>query len=208
MNIIMLAAGTSSRMGGTNKITLDFNGIPMVDHSCLQALEFLDLYSRENNQKCSLIVVTGYKMRSTEKALASCREFISKTQGRLTLKTVCNKNYREGQFSSTKVGVAELEDDSPFFISLCDMPLITEDHYSALLPLLEDEDAVRPFVGENPGHPVLLSGKMKDIILNTPTDKSVREVIKNKNVAEPQFSDISWIKDIDTPESYCEILSM
>ena len=81
MDIIMLAAGTSSRMGRTNKMLLPYNGMSMVCHCCLQALEFLQKHSEENGEKCTLIVVTGYRSASIRKAIAPCRAFIGKTGG-------------------------------------------------------------------------------------------------------------------------------
>ena len=206
MTIIMLAAGTSSRMGKENKMLLPYNGMPMVTHCCLEALRFLEQYSIDSNESGTLIVVTGYKRRSVEKALEPCRQFVEKTGSPIKLLIVNNSNYRRGQFSSTKVGVAEVEENSPFFISLADMPLITADHYVQLVPLLGDHDAVRPFYENKedkvPGHPVLHSYGLKDRILQYPVSYTVSKILKSSDVSEPSFDDPSWAQDIDVIQDY------
>ena len=206
MDIIMLAAGTSSRMGKENKTLLPYNGMPMVTHCCLEALRFLEKYSSENNQSCSLIVVTGYKRRSVEKALEPCKLFVEKTGSPIKLLIENNRNYRKGQFSSTKVGTAVVSEDSAFFISLSDMPLITPEHYRKLVPLLGEHDAVRPFCESKgdkvPGHPVLHAFSLKEKLLKCPDSWTVSKVLKVSDTLELLFDDPSWIQDIDVIQDY------
>ena len=206
MDTVMLAAGTSSRMGKENKMLLPFEGMPMVTHCCMQALAFLEQYSQENNESCTLIVVTGYRHRSVGKALESCRLFVEKTSAPIRLLVVNNADYRKGQFSSTKVGTAEVSEGSPFFISLADMPLITADHYRKLVPLLGNHDAVRPFCENKedkvPGHPVLHAFTLKDTILKCPDSWTVSRILKSSDVFEPSFDDPAWSRDIDVPQDY------
>ncbi len=210
MDIVMLAAGTSSRMGSTNKMLLPYEGIPMVTHCCMQALGFLASYSEQTDTTCRLIVVTGYRRQSVEKALLPCKEFIEKTDARLEMLIVNNPDYRKGQFSSTKVGVSQVEDGQDFFISLADMPLVSSDHYGTLVPLLKDHDAVRPFCENNgdkvPGHPVLHAYRLKDILIKCPDTWTVSKILKSHDVIEPSFDDTSWTQDIDMIRDY-ELIS-
>ena len=209
VDIVMLAAGTSSRMGKENKMLLPYDGIPMVAHCCLEALHFLERYSKENNESCTLIVVTGYRRQSVEKALQPCKLFVEKTDAPVQLLIVDNPDYRNGQFSSTKKGVAEVAEGSPFFISLADMPLVKSGHYAALVPLLEGHDAVRPFCRTEedkvPGHPVLHRYNLKETILRCPDDYSVSRILRNCVVCEPLFTDPSWIRDIDSEQDYRQV---
>ena len=210
MDIVMLAAGTSSRMGSTNKMLLPYEDMPMVTYCCLQALEFLSSYSTETGTSCHLIVVTGYRRRSVEKALLPCKEFIEKTDERLEMLIVNNPGYRNGQFSSTKIGVKQVNEGCSFFISLADMPLIKAVNYSTLVPLLSDHDAVRPFYENNgqriPGHPVLHASKLKQEILKYPNNWTVSRILNKSNIIEPSFTDLSWIKDIDEADDYKSII--
>ena len=202
----MLAAGTSSRMGKENKMLLPFEGLPMVTHCCMQALAFLEQYSVENNESCTLIVVTGYRRRSVEKALGPCRLLVEKTDAPIRLLIINNADYRNGQFSSTKVGTAEVSEGSPFFISLADMPLITAYHYRKLVPLLGNHDAVRPFCENKedkvPGHPVLHAYRLKDTILKCPDSWTVSRILKSSDAFEPSFDDPAWSRDIDSIQDY------
>ena len=206
MDIIMLAAGTSSRMGKENKMLLPFEGMPMITHCCMQALAFLEQYSQENNESCTLIVVTGYRHRSVGKALERCRLFVEKTSAPIRLLVVNNADYRKGQFSSTKVGTVEVSEGSPFFISLADMPLITADHYRKLVPLLGNHDAVRPYYENKedkvPGHPVLHAYRLKDTILKCPDSWTVSRILKSSDVFAPSFDDPAWSRDIDSIQDY------
>ena len=206
MDIIMLAAGTSSRMGRENKMLLPYNGMSMVAHCCLQALQFLDSFSAANNETCTLIVVTGYRHRSVEKAIEPCKLFVESTDAPIRMLIVNNPNYRNGQFTSAKVGVKEVSEGSAFFISLADMPLITASHYAELVPMLRGHDAVRPFFIKEedkvPGHPVLHAYGLKERIIKCPDSWTVSKILSSSDVFEPSFDDSSWAKDIDIPQDY------
>jgi len=215
VDIVMLAAGTSSRMGKKNKMLLPYKDTTMVAHCCLEALRFLERHSLENNRSCTLIVVTGYRRRSVEKALLPCKLFVEKTDAPVQLLIVDNPDYRNGQFSSTKKGVAEVTEGSPFFISLADMPLVKPEHYAGLVPLLDGHDAVRPFcrtegkIEEDkvPGHPVLHEYGLKETILRCPDNCTVSRILRDCNVSEPLFTDPSWIRDVDSEQDYRQVNS-
>lgn len=209
MDIVMLAAGTSSRMGKANKMLLPYKGKAMVEHCCAQALAFLESYALESSETCNLIVVTGYRRRSVEKVLTSCKAFVGSTQAKLNMIIVNNADYRKGQFTSTKVGVSQVQEGAPFFISLADMPLVSAEHYKALADKLEGHDAVRPFYENKedrvPGHPVLHAPCVKKAILEKPDDFTVRGVLKTMDINEVTFTDASWALDIDVPQNYQDI---
>ena len=210
MDVVMLAAGTSSRMGSTNKMLLPYNGVPMVTHCCMQALGFLASFSEQSDTTCRLIVVTGYRRQSEEKALLPCKEFIEKTDARLEMLIVNNPDYRKGQFSSTKTGVSQVADGHDFFISLADMPLVSAGHYAALVPSLQGHDAVRPFSEYDgrhiPGHPVLHAFRLRDAMLKCPDTCKVSIFLSKCDVVELSFSDPTWTQDIDVIQDY-ELIS-
>lgn len=196
MDIILLAAGSSSRMGKTNKLLLPLNNTTMVANSAMQALKFLE----ETQEGGSLIVVTGYRHKQTEKALKECVDYVCSTNSKIKLIIVNNPDYKNGQFSSTKKGVEQVSENSSFFIQLADMPLIKAEHYKTLVPHLKNKDAVRPFYDNQPGHPVLLSAKIKEAILKHNDSFTVSKILSSFGVNEIQFTDSAFIKDIDTPQ--------
>ena len=210
MTIVMLAAGTSSRMGERNKMLLPYKGTPMVAHCCMQALFFLENHGFQN----TLLVATGYMKDEVEKALDPCMEYARNSKAGVRLTLVHNADYLEGQYSTTVCAVKDVPEGDSFFISLADMPFITPANYEALVPLLENHDAVRPFIDREandgqrvPGHPVLLSSKMKKAIEGNPNMGSVNRLLKDYDVHEVLFKDTSWTFDVDNPQTY-ETLSM
>lgn len=214
MTVVMLAAGTSSRMGERNKMILPYKGMPMVAHCCMQTLFFLESQGFKN----TLLVATGYMKDEVEKALQPCMEYARSSKACVGLHLVHNEDYQKGQYSSTVCAVSNVEEGEDFFISLADMPFVRACNYEALVPLLKDHDAVRPFIttgvdseandGQRiPGHPVLLSHRMKKAIEENPNIGSVNRLLKNYDVHEALFKDTSWTFDVDNPQTY-ETLSM
>lgn len=200
-DIVLLAAGLSRRMGKINKMLLPVNGMSMCAHCAMKAIDYLESLPEGGN----LIVVTGYRSRELVKSLAPCIERVSKAACAVTLTIVRNPGYREGQFSSAKTGVFNVREGAQFFIALADMPDITSDNYRALSPLLGSCDAVRPFVNGQPGHPVLHSPLLKEKILAMKNSASVHELLSSCNTLNVDVEGSSWIRDIDSSESYITI---
>jgi len=197
-DIVLLAAGLSKRMGSTNKMLLPVNGMSMCAHSAMQGLRFLETLPEGGN----LIIVTGYRHRELEKTLAPCIDYVSNSAMPVNLTVVRNADYRKGQFSSTKAGVALVRENVPFFIALADMPCITADNYATLLPLLAFYDAVRPFADGRPGHPVLHAPSLKKRILGMEDKASVRSLLENCNTLNAPVEGSSWVTDVDFPQDF------
>jgi len=201
MEIVMLAAGTSSRMGKKNKLLLPWKESTLACHCCLEALSFLE----ELNEPSNLIVVTGYRRKSLEKSLHACKLFIEKTNSYLTLTIIENREYRKGQLSSAKTGVKQVQDGNDFFICLADMPLLEKKHFSCLVPLLKNNDAVKPFC-EKPGHPVLCSSRLKEKILNLSDTSSIKELLSKSKTVLFETEDKAFVTDCDTPEEFSSLV--
>ncbi|MCF0238564.1 MAG: NTP transferase domain-containing protein [Sphaerochaetaceae bacterium] len=209
MNIVLLCAGTSSRMGEVNKLLLPYGNTTIGDSCAFEALKYL--FNTEEGG--TLIVVTGFQREKVEVSFKKTNEFystMSLSKTFVNLKFVYNSCYEEGQFSSTKEGLKTL-DDSPFFIALGDMPLVKASHYSTLEKLYEKAlsegyAAIRPFYSiegnKEPGHPVLHQGFLRKIIIDSPNTWSVKKVLSSYKVLELDFKDNSWALDLDTPQSY------
>lgn len=206
MTVIMLAAGTSSRMEERNKMLLPYKGVPMATHCCLQALKYLEGLAPEISKE--IVVATGYMKDKVEEVLQPCVEY-AKAKG-ITFTFAHNENYTQGQYSSTVCAVSKVKDGEDFFINLSDMPLIKPSNYCALPPLLAGYDAVRPFAidkdgQKKPGHPVLMGKTLKKAILQNPQLGSVNRLLKNYKVHECLFEGSSWIFDVDNPQVYATL---
>ena len=196
-DVVLLAAGLSSRMGKTNKLLLPVKTasgeMPMCAYCAMQALDYLE--SRKDGG--CLIVVTGYRHRETERSLRVCADRIKASSSPVQMITVVNTEYRKGQFNSTKKGVLSVNENTPFFISLADMPDIRAANYSRLESLYTDQDAVRPFYKAMPGHPVLHAPSLRQRILDMPDSASVRELLLSCNTLNVQTEDPSYASDVD-----------
>lgn len=198
MDIILLAAGTSSRMGKQNKLLLPINNTTMLANSVLQALKYIE----KKDDGSTLVIVTGYQHIKALITLKPCKEFIEKTKSKINLIIVHNINYRKGQFTSVQTGVKQLLNrDNPFFIALADMPLIKPKHYEFLESKLENFDACRV---EN-GHPVLLANQLKSKILHARKNNKVSNILKTCKVRLVPSKDKAYTTDVDTTEelSHC-----
>lgn len=201
-DVVLLAAGLSSRMGKTNKLLLPVKTadgqMSMCAFCAMQALDYLE---SKKDGGC-LIVVTGYRRRETEKALKVCADRVKASSSPVQMITVVNRDYRKGQFNSTKKGVLNVNENTPFFISLADMPDIRGSHYARLESLYSNQDAVRPFYKNLPGHPVLHAPSLKQRILEMPDSSSVRELLSTCNTLNADMEDSSYTADIDCPADW------
>ncbi len=201
-DVVLLAAGLSNRMGKTNKLLLPVETaageMSLCAFCAMQALDYLE--GRRDGG--TLIVVTGYRHRETEKALKVCADRIKASSSPVQMITVVNSDYRKGQFNSTKKGVLNVNENTPFFISLADMPDIRAAHYARLESLYSNQDAVRPFYNNLPGHPVLHAPSLKQRLLDMPDSSSVRELLSTCNTLNADMEDSSYTADIDCPADW------
>src|SRR5690554_1480522 len=95
---VVLAAGSSRRMGAHNKLLLPYRGMPMIRQVVLQALA----------SNCSrVIVVVGHSAPEIEQALAG-----------LSVQFVINARHAQGMGHSVAAGVAAVPDTDGVLICL------------------------------------------------------------------------------------------
>ncbi len=180
---VILAAGASRRMGEW-KMTLPFAGRTIIENSVYQALEV-----------CSrVILVAGYRCRELRKLFAADKR----------IDLVINSDYKRGMFSSVKLGTGAVSSEW-FFLGLGDMPLVKADIYRLLLKF-KGTDAVIPRYMGKKGHPLLLSPRVKEAILNYEKVNTLRDVLADfPNLLIPVAAENILI-DIDNPEDYKTLL--
>ena len=112
LGAVLLAAGTSSRMG-QNKLLLEIGGTTLVARAVRTAAAGLD----------PILVVLGHEADRTARELSG-----------LPCVPVLNPEYGQGQASSLRTGFAALPDDvAGAVVMLADMPFVTADMIRALL---------------------------------------------------------------------------
>ena len=187
MQNILLAAGLGRRSGG-EKLLLPYKGQPIIAHAVEQSL----------SAGLHTIVVTGYRGEEIEQALSrfACPNLV----------LVHNSGYALGQGSSTQVGASTLRPHEDFFISLADMPLIRASHYHALIHHFASCDALRPLYKGKIGHPVLLRGSFKALIMEQELPFTMHALLEEFHVEQYELDDEAYSLDIDTMHAYAELL--
>ena len=112
LGALVLAAGSSQRMGSRNKLTEEIDGQPLVAR-VVSAFEAAAVET--------IVVVTGYEASQIETALASHR-----------LRVVHNPSHAEGMGTSIARGITALGDCAAAFIALGDLPRLEPATISAL----------------------------------------------------------------------------
>jgi molybdenum cofactor cytidylyltransferase len=180
---VVLAAGLSSR---SKKYKM---ALPLGDRTVIEkSIEGMyDLVSR-------VIVVVGWREEQIRSLLASYHK----------VELVTNQNFREGMFSSVKVGIAHVTAPR-FFLLPGDHPLVRADVYAELLDA-EGDIAIPTFRGRR-GHPVLLSSHLIQQILDSPDTGNLRDYIRTKGYTEVPVDQEGILIDIDTLEDYHAVLT-
>ena len=145
---IILAGGKSERMG-TNKLLLEYNGHPLIWYTIQSVRPFVS----------RIILVTG----KYDKAL---REVLKNEN----VEFVYNKDYELGMFSSVLTGVRETKDD--FLVLPGDCPFIKKETFESVLS--GNGDIRYPVCHNVDGHPLYISKKYKDELLNSSLDINLK----------------------------------
>ncbi len=190
---VVLAAGTSSRYRGANKLLLPFRDGTVI-RSTVQAVR--------NAGIVHLVVVTGHERERIEAALAA-----------LPVTFVHNPRYREGEMlSSIKVGLAYLEglDVEAAFIVPGDQPLLPAWLFRRIQQAFAQgcAEIIAPKFGAMRGHPVLVARRWWPMALALPDGAQMRVLLQAnpQAVAHILVNTDAVLLDVDTPEAYQQAL--
>lgn len=187
---VVLAAGASSRMAGSQKLLLEFEGRPMVRHAIEAASE----------GGCHQVVVV-YSADDVKNAVDGAAEVVH------------NPDALTGMASSLKVGLRALRPEiEAAVILLGDQPLVGSRTVAALLRAWRREGS-RPAVAVSKRRnkwtpPVVLAREMWTDLYALDGDAGARQILDGHpelldTVPAPGRPD-----DIDTPEDYAKIVSL
>jgi molybdenum cofactor cytidylyltransferase len=185
--IIILAAGTSSRMG-TSKQLLQIKGRTLLEHTVASAL---------GSDIPNVLVVLGANAKAHLSVLKGPR-----------LSTVINPDWAKGMGTSLKCGLKKSMEIFPgldaVMLLVCDQPLLTSSHINSLSEafLKSNSKAVASKYPGAYGVPAIFDKSLFSELQQIGDQSGAREVLKNLG-SELEFltfegGDI----DIDTPEDY------
>jgi molybdenum cofactor cytidylyltransferase len=204
---IILAAGTSSRMGeGRHKLLLQLNGRPVLAHVIEAALA---------SQARPILLVLGYHAGQVRERLA---DVIASPD----ISIVENPDYGQGMSTSMKLGIQmllsdgykkpqESEVDSALFLT-GDQPLITAKVIDMVIEAYRRSGRriVAPLYDGQRGNPVLFDAGFFPELLEVTGDEGGRSVLKRhtEEVETVEIGDAAAAYDVDTWEAYQRVVEM
>ena len=189
---LLLAAGSSKRMGKKNKLLTDFNGTKMIVHIADQI---------KKSKVGQTTVVTGYEADQVTSALKH-----------LTSNFVHNPDYTKGLSTSVKIGLNAVPDGiDGVIIFLGDMPLVKSRDINSIIEAFnptEGRSICVPIHGRKRGNPVLWGKQYITEILSISGDIGARHLLETHSdqISEVTIDTDGVLFDVDTPERLKELL--
>lgn len=192
IDIVLLAAGLSSRMGEANKLLLDFGGQPLVRHTAATLVR---------SGFANITVVTGFEAKAIGVALDG-----------LPLTLSYNAQFEAGQMHSVAHGLRTIAASSTrrihgVMICLADMPYLEPADYQLLASAFFERGAARialpDYVGQR-GNPVILPARLLEDASSGDLNIGCRHLIDQRpeEVDTIAVQNSAFVRDIDTPPDY------
>ncbi|MFD0917648.1 NTP transferase domain-containing protein [Pseudahrensia aquimaris] len=183
---VILAAGTSSRMGVENKLMRVWRGKPLVRH----------VYDAAVASDLAVVVsVTGHEAD----LVASC------LPGDAAM--TCNGDYANGMAGSIRAGLYRLQGHGPVMILLGDMPLVTTHHINAMLDAFQaaaSDNAIVVATHEGKiGNPVIFGKEHFAALKLLEGDRGAGELVRNSadTLIKVEIGPAAS-QDFDTPDAF------
>ncbi len=182
---LVLAAGRSTRMGGTNKLLAPVGGVPLLLRAVSAALA---------SKASSVTVVLGHEAERCEALLAGRGASI-----------VRNADYAEGLSTSLRAGLDALpEEAGAAVVLLADMPRVTAAHIDRLIEAWNPQQPaiIVPRHEGRQGNPILWARKYFPAMRAVSGDQGARGVLEShaKKIRYVDIDDDAIHADVDTPE--------
>jgi len=193
ISAVLLAAGSSSRMMGKNKLLLRLKDKLIFEHTIESILA---------SNAGEVIVVMGHQANEISQIIK---------RNNYPVETVVNHAYEEGMTSSIKTGVNRVSPTAEgIMICLADMPFIQMDHYNLLIDefyrvkKINTEPILIPYFDTNRGNPAIFSQTYQSRILEHEKISGCNGLIRDypDNVFKITLDSNMITLDIDTPEDY------
>ncbi len=189
---VILAAGTSSRMGATNKLQLTYRGHTIIE----EVLEQLS-----NSKVDGILVVTGFESERIEETL---RDYMTDR-----VSFVFNRGYRLGRAESVRCAIKQIDGktDAALFM-VADKPGVTADLIDrAIDRFINDRPAI--LYVETPagrGHPSIFSKKVFDNLLSMQGDHAGDRLLARYRDDTVKLEDDAEQIDVDNEADYQRLL--
>ncbi len=185
--IVILAAGTSTRMRGTDKLLEDIRGVPLLRRMSMNALG-----------ACNLVGVT-----LPEGPLGQARRAVLDDLKDLARLTVTDTD--KDMAASVRRGVDHFVTCDALAIVPADMPEITRQDFTTLIDVAQANPAriVRAVdVDGKPGHPVIFPARLFPDLQRLRGDIGAKGVLHGELTLDVSLPDRHATTDLDTPEDW------
>ena len=120
----------------------------------------------------------------------------------LSRRTVINNYQGKGRVFSIQLGLKEVNSDW-YFIQNIDNPFITTTLLNQFINCKKNKDIIQPIFKKQKGHPILISEKVKQRILNKKDyNLTLRDILSEFEKQQIEVNDESVLININTPEDY------
>ena len=216
ISAILLAAGISRRMGGRDKLLLEYEGKSLLQRA-VELLDFLPVYER-------ILVTTKARFEfinsqyiltptlSARKTLSQV-EFmpaVHASNPQHPIRAIINPNPEKGQSGSLRLGLNAASGDCYLFLA-ADQPLLTHTCLQPMFELAETnaDKIIFPSINGVPCTPTLFPARFREDLLSLTGDtggRAVREAYPESCLAFDVKHPVCFI-DIDSETDYQVILS-
>ncbi|MBU8933477.1 MAG: nucleotidyltransferase family protein [candidate division Zixibacteria bacterium] len=185
---VILAAGTSSRMGSANKLLLKYREHTIIEETLVQM---------SNSRVDNILIVTGYESTQIEKLLSG------RVNDRVRL--IYNPNYLQGRAESIKIAICHIADEAgAALFMVADKPGVTSDlinraidQYKQILPAILYVDTPT-----GRGHPIVFSSALFNDLLSLEGDRVGNELVSRYEADVAKLMDQTQQIDIDDESDY------
>jgi putative nucleotidyltransferase with HDIG domain len=178
---VILAGGYSSRMNGFKPL-MQLGKKSLLEHS-------VRFFQRGGVDK--LVVVTGHR-----------KDEVKAEAARLGVRSIFNKDYDEGMYSSVCAGVKQMKGVKAFFILPVDIPLIRSSTLKTLRGKARSKGVVYPSFDGERGHPPLISSALIPAILKFDGNGGLKALLEKYPGTDIPVWDQGILLDADTPEDF------
>ncbi|MBF7070557.1 nucleotidyltransferase family protein [Arcobacter butzleri] len=178
--VVILAAGTSSRLGEITKQLLVYKDETLLKIAVKKALKI----SKD------VFVVLGHEKEKCEKELED-----------FDVNIIYNPNYKKGMGSTLSLGIKHTKEFNYTMVMLCDQPFIPLSHFQALKKDIQNENIIASLYEKNKSSkvPAIFPKKYYDELLKLYADFGAKEILQKESCINIQLEK-DFCMDIDTFE--------
>ncbi|NOT74650.1 MAG: nucleotidyltransferase family protein [Cyclobacteriaceae bacterium] len=186
--ILILAAGSSSRMGQSKQL-LKINEQSMLRNASVVALE----------SGMQTIVVLGANEGENRKTIED-----------LTLKIIVNPDWENGMGNSLKKGISSLpKNTDAAIVMVCDQPLLNSAHLKRIREKYQSSDKriIASYYSGTFGVPTLFDSSLFEEIKNLTDDQGAKKIIQLHQNETLNIEFQEGAIDLDTPDDFRNFVS-